>query len=209
MENEIKLLLDNADDLLRLLSELGAPRPTLHQFNLYFDSAQRGWAHAGWAVRLRREGQVLWLTVKTAGEVEGDFVRRGEWERKLPIEDLERLVEGGKSLGLEVASLLDEHAVPLPATLASEELFVVGTMENLRRRAPLPGAPDHLVELDETTYPNGDVRYEAEMEVADPALARAAVEALRECFVRAGLGWRPSTESKRARLERVLSGGRA
>jgi uncharacterized protein YjbK len=209
MENEIKLLLDNADDLLRLLSELGAPRPTLHQFNLYFDSARGGWAHEGWAVRLRREDQVLWLTVKTAGVVEGDFVRRGEWERTLPIEDLERLAEGGAVLGIEVVRLLEEHDVALPESLAPEELFVVGTMENLRRRALLPGAPDHVVELDETTYPNGDVCYEAEMEVADPALARVAVEALRECFVRAGLGWKPSTESKRARLERVLSGGRA
>jgi hypothetical protein len=63
-----------------------------------------------------------------------------------------------------------------------------------------------VVECDETTYPNGDVRHEAELEVDDAGAAEEAVARLRALFDELELPWQPSAVSKRERLERVLRG---
>ena len=146
------------------------------------------------------------LTVKTKGREDGDFVARGEWEERVTADDARRWTDDGAALVGAVAELLERHGASLPGTLATTTLGVSGSMRNRRRRAALPGFDELVVEADETTYPNGDVRFEIELEVPDAAAAREAVDALAAAFSRADVQWRPSKVSKRERLERVLRG---
>jgi len=205
-ETELKLVVDDRAALDAVLAHLGPARATKHQDNLYFDAVDGVWGSAGFAVRLRDENDVVRLTVKTKGTDAGDFVARGEWETSMDPEAAVALREGGEALLEAVRALLDAHGATVPDTLAAAPLVAVGSMRNVRRRATLPGQDDLTVEADETTYPNGDVRFEVELEVPDVARAPEASQALRSAFERAGVAWRPSRVTKRERLERVLRG---
>ena len=210
-ETELKLLLPDARAIDLLLLELGPELPALHQRNVYYDGPAGEWSQAGLAVRLRQEGPEHRITVKTAGEIHGDLVARGEFERAIEPELAWRYAPGGPMLQCAVADLLAEHDVELPDQLYASMLAEVGSMDNLRRRAPLPAGTHAdlealVVELDTTTYPNGQIVCEVELEVPDVEGSHDAVQVLRACFERAGLSWRPSTVSKRERLERVLRG---
>ena len=206
VETELKLVVEDRAALDRILTHLGPPRSTQDQHNRYFDTDDGAWSRHGLAVRLRRQSGTLKLTVKSGGADEGDFVRRGEWETELPVARESGLAGGGLPLLGAVRALLEEHGEVLPAELADAPPHEIGTMTNVRRRAELPGHDGLLVELDETTYPNGDVRFEVELEVPDATRAAAAVERLRASFDAAGVAWKPSKVSKRERLERVLRG---
>ncbi|HKK73015.1 MAG TPA: CYTH domain-containing protein [Candidatus Krumholzibacteria bacterium] len=207
VETELKLLLPDREAVRRLIDALGPESTPQHQVNVYFDDGDGTWSAAGWAVRLRRENGSLKLTVKTTGTARGDFVERGEWETDLDPDREAALSDGGAPLLQAVERLLGDQ--DLPPRLREAGLRPVGTMRNLRRRAPLPGFEGLVVECDETTYPNGEVLYEAELEVEDASGAEDAVSRLRSIFERLDLPWRPSDVSKRARLERVLRGGAA
>lgn len=219
-ETELKLLLPDAAAIDRLLAQLGPELPAVHQRNVYYDGPAGEWSSAGLAVRMRREGSVHQLTVKTMGESQNEFMVRGEYERQIEAEVAWRFAPGGTILLAAVADLLAAHGVSLPDHLYAVPLREVGSMDNLRRRAPLLPRPSEdredvrdvhdvdtlIVELDTTTYPDGQVVCEAELEVPDASAAQAAVRALRACFERAHVQWQPSMVSKRERLERVLRG---
>lgn len=213
-ETELKLLLPDPACIDAILAQLGPELPALFQHNVYYDGPHGEWSEAGLAVRLRQEEQDHRITVKTVGEVHGDLVARGEYERAIEPELAWRFAPGGAMLHAAVTDLLAEHGVHLPEPLYAAPLEEVGSMDNLRRRAPLllesaDASTDLLVELDTTTYPNGQVRCEVELEVPAVDGAERAVQTLRSRFERAGVPWRPSTVSKRERLERVLRGGSA
>jgi hypothetical protein len=212
-ETELKLLLPDAASIDRLLAELGPELPALFQRNVYYDGPDGEWSAAGLAVRLRDEEGEHQLTVKSMGERQGDFVARAEYERTIEPELAWRYAPGGAMLVAAVAELMGEHGSALPDPLFAVPLVVAGSMENLRRRAHLTdfataaNAPHRLVvELDTTTYPDGSVVCEAELEVASVEGVEGAVDTLRAAFTRAGLPWTPSAVSKRERLERVLRG---
>lgn len=209
VETELKLVLDDRAALEAVLAEVGPERDALEQHNVYFDDPDGAWKRAGFAVRLRAEGEDHRLTVKTKGREDGDFVARGEWEEPVAADDVRRWTDDGAALVRAVADLLGRHGASLPDALAGTTLAVSGSMHNRRRRAALPGFDALVVEADETTYPNGDVRFEIELEVPDASTARDAVDALAAAFSRADVQWRPSRVSKRERLERVLRGGSA
>lgn len=206
VETELKLLVDDRAALESVLALLGPEIAPRIQDNLYFDTVDGSWGRLGYAVRLRAEGDRRRLTVKTRGEAAGAFVARGEWETDVDGATAERLRDGGSVLRDAVVRLLADHGADLPDDLRATDLVPRGSMHNVRRRATLPGAEGLVVELDETTYPNGDVRHEVELEVPDVGVTPAAARALREVFDRAGVAWRPSQVTKRERLERVLRG---
>lgn len=205
-ETELKLVVDDRAALEAVLAQLGEARSTKHQDNLYFDAADGTWGAAGFAVRLRDEDGAVRLTVKTKGSDAGDFVARGEWETSMTPDAAAALRDGGDPLLDAVQDLLARDGASIPESLAAVRLVPVGSMRNVRRRAALPGHEDLTVEADETTFPNGDVRFEVELEVPDVARAPEASAALRRAFEAAGVAWRPSKVTKRERLERVLRG---
>lgn len=213
-ETELKLLLRDPGAIDRLLRELGDELPAVFQRNVYYDGPHGEWSAQGLAIRLREEGDRHLLTVKSAGEVQGEFVARAEYETTIEPALAWRYAPGGPMLAAAVAELLVAHDAVVADHLFAAPLVVVGSMENLRRRARLRSRTesgtgdrgDPVVELDTTTYPDDSVVCEVELEVPAVEGSEDAVAALRACFDRAGLPWTPSTVSKRERLERVLRG---
>lgn len=206
VETELKLTVADRDALDAIVAALGDELEPRRQDNLYFDAEDGSLSAAGFAVRLREESGRFRLTVKSKGTDDGDFVARGEWETELDPDAADDVRRGGAPLGKAVDFVFAVHDASTPTALQGAALVPIGSMQNLRRRVALPGFDDLVVEADETTYPNGDVRHEVELEVPDASKATAAVVALREVFDRVGVAWSPSRVTKRERLERVLRG---
>jgi inorganic triphosphatase YgiF len=206
MEIELKLHLEGPAEAEALASFLGAERERLQQENVYFDTLGAAMASLGMAVRLRRENERVLLTVKSAGEERGEFMERGEWEVQLPRSRWTELARGGSALREEALAIVDEEPRrSMEAAMHDGLLVPVGSMQNHRRRFALDDSrATPLVELDRTVYPDGSVVFEVELEVDDLRGAAQARERLRAAFERAGIPWRPTSLSKRERLERVL-----
>lgn len=86
LETEIKLAL-HPQDLPRLLAHpvlQGREATPKRLLNTYFDTPALELRDARMAVRERRDGQRVLLTVKTAGSSVGGLSRRGEWEAPRP-----------------------------------------------------------------------------------------------------------------------------
>lgn len=86
LETEIKLGL-HPQDLPRLLAHpvlQGREAPPVRLLNTYFDTPALDLRQARMAVRERRDGRRVLLTVKTAGSSVGGLSRRGEWEAPRP-----------------------------------------------------------------------------------------------------------------------------
>jgi hypothetical protein len=217
METELKLLLTGADEARAVLCACGQVLQSLQQDNRYYDDAQLRWRAAGWSVRLRDETDGARtrhvLTVKgPAPQMAGSvFVQRGEWERDLDEPDARRARDGGDPLAALLGPLLAAGgAGPLPPPLVPRALAPLGVVHNAREVAALPGpGPSLEVEVDTSSYPDGSMGWEVELEMppdASTAEQDAAVARLRRVFRRARVPWRPSTVTKLARFHASLRG---
>jgi uncharacterized protein YjbK len=208
METELKLSLNGADEAERLLRALPAPEQILRQRNVYFGDRRGLWSAARLSVRLRWIEAGCVLTVKGAGQNLQGFASRPEAERSLDASEIGALRGGGAELAAAAVKLAVECGMKLAAdVLADSELRPIGEMLTLRRVCALPrefrDAP--VLEVDETTYPDSSVVWEAELEVnRDNADLASLSQRLQDFFVAAGVGWRPSTLSKRRRLTQIL-----
>ena len=194
MEVELKLLLE-ADEADRLRAHLGGPRAIENQSNRYFDDDARSLGRAGWGLRIRESSGAghpvrRILTLKHAGDVSGEFSLRPEYEVAL---------ESGRVDPLAIARGLLADPSVLPGIAVRE----VGSMENRREVHRLPGT-DLAVELDRTTWPDGSVSEELEVEIDDPHRAEEVRRILLELFELLEIPWRVGRESKLERLMRML-----
>lgn len=101
MESEIKLRLRNETELLAipessLISRLIMPdsRREMELINTYFDTADRVLSARQMSLRLRRQGENGWITLKAGGNVDNELHQRFEWSASLP-EDWENELEDG------------------------------------------------------------------------------------------------------------------
>lgn len=202
-EVELKLLLDGIDERDRIASALGKRVARVEQANVYYDTEDDGLARHRWAVRIRHQDERTVLTLKGEGSSEGEFVVRLELERRLPNDAWPKVIRGELDVAAEIRALLAEHGRELPTDLDLGDIEKLGIVSNVRSVYALPGTP-LLVELDETEYPDFSLRYEAELEVPEGEDRAAATAKLREVFDRAGVPWRPSSESKYARFRAIL-----
>ena len=91
IELELKLALDaDAVAILATLSPLSnSAVERLDMRNQYFDTPDRALEQARMALRMRRFGNTIVQTVKTAGQGSGGLHRRGEWEWTLSTDQLD------------------------------------------------------------------------------------------------------------------------
>ncbi len=203
-EVELKLRLENIEERDRIAAALGNRVARVEQANVYFDTEDDALARHRWAVRVRHQDDKTVLTLKGEGSEDGDFTIRLELEKRLPEGAWPKVIRNELDVAGEVRALLDEHGHALPADADLDGLEKLGLVSNVRSIYALPGTP-LLVELDETEYPDFSLHYEAELEVPAEEDRRAAISSLREVFDRAGVPWRPSSESKYARFRAVLA----
>jgi uncharacterized protein YjbK len=213
VEVELKLLLAGVQEAERLLASLPRPTRLEIQHNEYFDSPSGHWSRAGVALRLRHLDDHAVLTLKAEGDPgvgDSGIAQRPESEEEIDLELVRELRADSASLHERARSLAALAGIEVPDVPSTEELRVVGSMRTRRRVCELPEefrTARHL-EVDETTYPDGSVVWEVEMEASadtfEPEEFELDIGRLRRHFQRIDLPWRPSSLSKRARLERIL-----
>jgi uncharacterized protein YjbK len=208
IEREVKIRLA-AEEACRLAEALGCPLRTTHQRNHYLDTPGGALRRRGYGLRLRTEQeshkiQRFLLTLKGPTTIRGVVTEREEQEIEVDRATAEAILAEKVELprlGLHLPGALSASPTPLA-------LICLGASENERRtfRLGLDSARNSgtglVLELDRTTFPDGSVDYEAEIEMQDLAapFPEAAVRAL---LARAGVAWVLQTRSKFARfLER-------
>ncbi len=101
METEIKLRLQNEAELLAvpessMMSRLIMPdsRREMELNNTYYDTAARDLLQNKTSLRLRSEGDLFSITIKSGGSAENELHQRFEWTANLPEDWDEDLKEG-------------------------------------------------------------------------------------------------------------------
>lgn len=200
IEIELKRLLPGLAEANRLLDALGRDGESKRQVNHFFDTDDERLAQARWALRLREEDGTFQLTVKGPAENVGeDTARRIEIERIVSSDDAASILEGAIDPLLVLRAQLDPsertHLSEVEAVRGDKTLVPTGHFENVRRtrRARLPSGHAIVVEIDATTFPNGRVDYEVEIELASEVLARDAEAWLDRLTAELGIETRPAT----------------
>lgn len=138
------------------------------------------------------------MTLKRRVSVsDGVFVAH-EMESYLPPEDWEEVRAGARDL-----LSLSCDGLQTIRDLGVSQLQLRGTMVNLRRKISLGG---FILEVDQTTFPNGVIESEIEVETERPEEARAMLE---EVARTAGITLRLQTRGKYGRLLEHLKGNGA
>lgn len=170
IERELKYQLDEAR-YDRLKVALGQSARVKQQVNLYLDTPGRELCSAHGALRLRREGERLYLTYKRGLAQTGSFFEIREIETEVSQEQWNQLAGGKLPDGpLEPIDRL-KHDFPHVQSLVS-----LGQVENLRLCYPLPTG--EVAELDRTVFPGGGVDYELEVETESPEVVERHLETL-------------------------------
>ena len=203
MERELKMALEDPDHLHEILRVLPAPSETTEQRNHYFVDPDQVLARERLMVRVREERllpalELRWvvLTLKQRlSKVDGVFVAR-EDEAHLPPEDWADVLEDRRDLLTLTSPCLDQVR-----SLGVSCLLRHATMVNVRRRIPLDG---FILEVDQTTFPNGVIEAEIEVETDRPGPARVLLEAV---ALDAGVPLHLQTRGKYGRLLGHLNEG--
>jgi uncharacterized protein YjbK len=184
------------------------------QVNYIFDTEDRRLDRARYALRLRKEGGGAWLTAKGRSRpVEGSTVSRLEAESGVDHSTADDVLAGRVDpvavLRSHVADV--EYAVLWEAIEKVREgrpLKVWGHFSNWRRTAAvrLPSGTDVEWQLDRTTFPDGHVDDEVEIEMADPKQAREVTEWVEKIARKAGVETM-DTKPKIARFFASIGGG--
>lgn len=175
MEIELKVALKDPHHLDRLLRALPAPAHVLEQRNHYFTDAGGRLSASRTMVRLREEfggphDRVVLTLKRRLSKERGVFVAE-EVEEDVPRELWEPVLQG--------RSTLDQCAPPALQTILRDHglptLLAQGRLLNRRHVVPLQG---FVLEIDQTTFDDGHVDVEIEVETVDVEGARALVETI-------------------------------
>jgi uncharacterized protein YjbK len=193
-EREVKLRIPDPADFARLRAALPPIRES-RQRNHYFDAPGLPLSQAGVLVRVREQEGAVLLTVKRGLTRAPGRIESEEWEVALPGEVWATVRAGRARLGDAV------RFEPLDAVAAGLAIGIVGSTENVRSVRRGPGG--EVYELDETTFPWGEVRYEVEIESEDSA---AALDGARRLLDGLGVRYDTAVETKHERLLRGPAG---
>jgi uncharacterized protein YjbK len=190
MEIELKWGLRHPGDLQRLLAHLPEPERILLQQNHYYTDDGGDLSRARTMVRFREEGvggdgcsgvdRVILTVKKRLSKVDGVF-RAEEVEEVIPADVWNDILSERKTL--------DELASPAIETLRASGFkgawVSQGVLTNKRHVVPIEG---FVLEIDRTTFDDGHVDVEVEVETLDTAgaerlLTRLGSEAGIEFFV--------------------------
>lgn len=158
LEQEIKLKLDNSSYqmLLQHLSRACGGANQLIQENRFYDTADRRLRKQLMSIRIRRQNQALFLTCKQQQARQNLVHNQEEIEYRINYSFWDFTAPQETAIN---------HFIPLPKlahhATAGADLKFIGSFHN--ERWMLKDGPHHLC-LDKTTFTNGVVDYELEIE---------------------------------------------
>lgn len=201
IEIELKVAIEDASQFERVVSCLGRCLDRFEQRNVYFDTEDGALRAQKWSLRVRYQSDTAIITLKGQDKGNLDFAIRTELERSVALGKTRELRPS--TVASEAKYLVAESGMKVP--LNFDGMTPIGAIDNIRHVYRLPGAGEPLlVELDVTTYPDGSVGYEAELEVPETADRERAAERLRKVFERTKVPWTPSRTTKYARFLRSV-----
>ncbi|MBD3258770.1 CYTH domain-containing protein [candidate division GN15 bacterium] len=199
VEIEIKLRLESFTDYLKLIGFLGSIEAEKHHESGFFDSEDRQLAAAGWVLRVRAETDRGLITVKSAGS--------GEDGMAVIREEIEAEVDRGTALellgGFAVLSELDVEPLRfLRRSFPDLRPIKILQFQNERQLKHFRmGDYDYLLEIDKTTFADGSVDYELEVEVPQQDQLETVQDRLRKIFDSLDIPFEKQSKSK---FERAL-----
>ena len=221
-EIEFKFGVSGTQAFYQLVEHLKLPASVLTegvtQVNHFFDSPSLCLHKKHFAIRLREEKDKNLLTVKGERTLPPDensiLSSRVEEEVAIPRQTAVDLLHGRIAPQQAIRDHFKSKSPPILTMINSacddQGLVHVGEFSNIRIHLPavvLPGAnnSDKLeFELDTSTFPDGSIDHEIEVEIAEHTDAALVESALIELFQQAGIKWH-SAPSKAERFFATLA----
>jgi inorganic triphosphatase YgiF len=197
-EIEIKLCVASFADYLKILGFLGNVDGESEQLNCFFDTEDRQLSEAGWALRVRVSGDHGLVTVKGIPTEEGLAVVREEIESTVPRGTALAVV----NLQHDIMSLSVEPIEFIRDRFPEVQLARLVEFRTLRKHKLFKmGDCDYQLMVDQTSFHDGSVDYELEVELPDIKEIATVEDCLRKLFDRLKIPFEPQSESK---FERAL-----
>jgi len=206
----------------QLVAHLGLPESLLTegvtQVNHFFDSQTRCLHKKHFVIRLREEKEKNILTVKgeQAIQQQGTSVLsdRVEEEVAIPRQAAEDLLHGRISPQQAISDHFKNRSASIMQMIKTacndQNLVHIGEFSNVRIHLPpvmlaVANTSEKLeFELDTSTFPDGSVEYELEIEITEHNNAASIEAALVELLQQAGIEWHPAA-SKAERFFATLA----
>jgi uncharacterized protein YjbK len=216
-EIEFKFGVSEKQAFYQLVAHLKLPESVLSegvtQVNHFFDSPSLCLHKKHFAIRLREEKDKNLLTVKgekTLGPKENSVLsNRVEEEVAIPRQTAVDLLHERIAPQQAIRDHFKSKASPILTMINTacndQDLVHIGEFSNIRIHLPpviLPGANSSNkleFELDSSTFPDGSIDHEIEVEIAEHTDAALVESALVELFQQAGIKWH-SAPSKAERF---------
>lgn len=161
-EQELKFRIVDLQDFTRALDFFGPATQVVRQVNHYF-CAENESPSSGWTLRLRQKDSEFELTLKTNRRFVDGFFEADEVNAAIEPQLARRLLE---SPHWEESTWGLAPLERLRSQFGVQRLRLLGSSENLRHRCSR--RPWGVPELDVTSFPDGSVDYELEVETALP-----------------------------------------
>lgn len=217
-EIEIKYRLDSQDALERVVQALQRRAfpvtQVLRQKNYFFDVNDWTLSDQNWVIRLRRQGKSNFITVKSGvGDSPADQSISVKLEYELAIDNnlADDLAAGRRDFREVIETtpsndpLTRDHVMTSLKKFAGDQcLELKGHYSNERKCVPIKISDKMLLlELDATTFPNGEIHFEVELEIENEAQAHECQHFLKQLFHQAKVAFSNST-GKAERLFRII-----
>lgn len=220
-EIEFKFAVSGAHAFELLAKQLELPESVLHgsvlQTNHFFDSSFHCLHGRHCVIRLRQQAERNILTIKgeRSPSQAGNSVLSDRIEEEVTLSPVsaEDLLQGKLSPRRAISEHFEGRSSNLlnmiESVCAGQELVYIGEFSNRRIHLPVVTlqagkASEQIVfELDTSTFPDGSVEHEIEVEISAHSDATAIEAALVELLQQAGIEWQ-AAPSKAARFFKAL-----
>lgn len=221
-EIEFKFAVDGKRAFDQLVNHLDLPSSLLDngviQTNHFFDSPGHCLHNCHFVIRLREQNNSYTLTIKGEQQSPPDdssvLSNRIEEEVVLPRESAHAMLDGSITPQQVVTAHFSNRAAALLNMIETacdqQALVHIGDFRNVRIHLPpvllAAGKTSERVEfeLDSSTFPDGKVDYELEIEISEQSDAESIEIALKELLRQAGIEWH-TAPSKAERFFAAIS----
>ncbi|MBA1334420.1 MAG: hypothetical protein HPY66_2269 [Firmicutes bacterium] len=195
-ENELKLLIES-QYYEKIRNDFSSIRDPVEQINYYFDSSYYTLEKYNVTLRIRKECTSYLLCMKVKENTYNDLVNKSaEYNVMINENDFMQILYKPK----KILDFLSSEAYNIFNTFCEEndELILLGSIQNSRHY--LQGIYGYIFELDKTTFPNGLVTYELEIEGIRPEHLKGLMEELYSI----GIRWKINNKSKYKRFIEII-----
>ncbi|MEA2030310.1 MAG: CYTH domain-containing protein [candidate division Zixibacteria bacterium] len=200
-EIEVKIDLSSFVNYLKLIGLLGQIDYELHQVNCFFDTEDNLLSGNGWALRIRTEEQSGLVTLKSNASLSDKVAIRNEFEAPIPYDTAVEIIQ----LKQDIFTLDVPPVAYIKEQFGDIKLARLVHFENNRQRKSFK-TDDYTYnfDVDTTTFSDGSVDYELEIELPSEDQVDTLYDTLRTLFTSLAIPFESQTKSKLARaLDRI------